>query len=127
QAMRQKSFTPVSPQNAADGNQIVEVNDGDVRSFNEPEKIKEVSMGGANQQTIGMMQLAKSLLVWSGGNWEALGGLAAMSRTVGQDELLTSGASGRIQDMQATFLEFQAEVYRHMAYWMWEDPISEYH
>lgn len=127
QAMRQKSFTAVPMQAGSDGNQIVETNDGDVRSFNESDKIKEISMGGANQQTIGMMQLAKSLLVWSGGNWEALGGLAAMSRTVGQDELLTSGASGRIQDMQATFLEFQAEVYRHMAYWMWEDPISEYH
>lgn len=127
QADRQKSFTAVPMQASADGNQVVDVNDGEVRSFNESDKIKEISMGGANQSTIGMMTLAKSLLTYMGGNWDALGGLSAMSRTVGQDELLASGASGRIQDMQATFLEFQAEVFRHMAFWMWSDPISEYH
>lgn len=126
QGMRQKTFTAVPPAGQADGYSIVEVADGEVRAFNEPDKIKEVSTGGANPANLAMSQLAKSLLVYMGGNWDALGGLAAMSRTVGQDEMMSSGASGRLKDMQQTMIDFQVEVYRHMAYWLWTDPISEY-
>jgi hypothetical protein len=127
QADRQKTFTAIPPAGVADANTIVDISDGEARFFNEPDKIKEISTGGANRETLAMSQLAKSLLVYMGGNWDALGGLAAQSRTVGQDELLASGAGGRMQDMQQTMLEFQVEVYRHLAFWLWEDAISEYH
>lgn len=127
QAERQKTFTALPKRTGPDGELLTTVEDGGVYSFENPSDIHEVSTGGANEHTLSMAIWAQTKLEYMGGNWAALGGLGAQTKTVGQDEMLHTNASGRLKDMQQLMLSFQAAVIKDLAYWLWEDPLSEYH
>lgn len=127
QAERQKTILGVPKSNTDDGEVLVDSQDGFAYGLDDPKACQEFSMGGANERTLAMAQLAKQTLDWLGGNWSSVAGLAAQSRTVGQDELLANNASSQIRDMQQTMAEFEAGIFQSMAFWMWNDPISEYH
>lgn len=108
-----------------DATAINNTKDGHVVSVSNPASVVEQTYGGADQNLLGMVQVSKMLLTYLGGNWDALGGLAPMSGTVGQDQLLAAGASGRMKDMQQRMLEFEAGVVSDFAHWVWQDPLAE--
>jgi hypothetical protein len=125
QALRQKTVTfSNSPD---DAERVRDAEDGDMVFTPQAGEVQEVNYGGANQQTLAMVIWAKQMLTYMGGNWDVLAGLSSQTDTVGQDQLLAAGASGRMKDMQQTTIEFQTGVIQDLAYWLWSDPISEYH
>lgn len=126
QAERQKTLLLVQGHAAADGKAQVDADDGDAIYSENPDGAVEKSTGGANPQTLAMVQWTKQMLGYMGGNWDALGGLAAQTQTVGQDQLLATNASGRVKEMQAVMTEFTTGVIEDIGYWVWEDPVSEY-
>lgn len=99
-------------------------NDGDTVS-GRADGLKEITVGGANQNVVNSANSALKLFMYLGGNLDLLGGLAPSASTVGQDQMLAQGAGGRIKDMQQTMTEFETEVANSIAYWVWEDPTSE--
>lgn len=116
------------PRNALDdGNAIINAPNGMAVPMTEPGACKEFSFGGADQTVLGMVMYSRQMLDYLAGNLSAMGGLAAQSKTVGQDELLQSQSSSRLKDMQQTMTEFVAGIFQSMAFWLWHDPISEYH
>lgn len=127
QAERQKTFTAVPGLAAQDGQQIPGIQDGGVYHFENPEKIKEVSMGGANQENLQIILWLKGLLETMGGNWPVLGGLGAQSRTIGQERLIYEQASGRLEQMQRAMYRFQSIIFQDMGFWLFNDPVSEFH
>lgn len=108
-----------------DAKTINDASDGEVVDVLDVGAVEEKTFGGANQSLLGMVQLSKMLLVYLGGNWDALGGLAPQSGTLGQDELLVAGAGGRMKDMQMRTIEFQSQIIEDIAFWTWEDPLAD--
>lgn len=123
QALRSKTIGLASDPD--DAQAINKTEDGHTVSVSRPDAILEKTYGGTNQTLVGIMQLSKQLLVYLGGNWDALGGLAAMSGTASQDQLLAQGASGRMKDMQQRMIEFQTKIVSDIAHWVWTDPLTE--
>jgi hypothetical protein len=110
-----------------DAKAITEAPDMATIFVNDQNAILEQNYGAesGNQPLLGLANMSKMLLVYLGGNWDALGGLAPMSGTLGQDQLLSQGASGRMKDMQQKMHEFEEGVVADFAYWVWEDPLAE--
>lgn len=110
--------------NADDAKVVQDLKDGEIGPA-DPNSVEEKSFGGADQQLLSMVEYSKRLLVYLGGNWDALGGLAPQSGTVGQDQLLSEGAAGRMKDMQKAVMEFETKVMGDIAYWTWQDPLID--
>lgn len=127
QAARQKTLLLVSGGAAADGSRIVKAGDGDAIYTDNPKGAENWSTGGANPETVGMALQSKGIWEFMAGNIPALGGLAAQSDTAKQDQMLRTSASGRTDDMQQITIEAQRRVFEDMAYWLYTDPLSEYH
>ena len=126
QAERSKTILGIPNDSIQDAEKIRDAVDGQVVPMNDPSKCQEYKFGGANQESLAFILWAKQLWDFMAGNITALGGLGAMSRTVGQDELIAGASSGRIQDMQARMMAFKGQVLRDVAFWIWNDPVSEF-
>lgn len=99
--------------------------DGDIKGVSDPNAVVEKKFGGADQNVVDAANLSQHLFMYLGGNLELAGGLAPSSSTVGQDQLLAKGASGKMTDMQDAMTAFQTEVITSIGYWTWADPTSE--
>lgn len=125
QALRQKTLGLANDPAIAERTR--DASDGDMIFCSDPQSVTEVSYGGQNQLNLAMAMWSNQMLNRVAGNLDAIGGLAPQTRTVGQEQLLAAGASGRLQDMQETVIEFQTKVIQDLAFWLWNDPVSEYH
>jgi hypothetical protein len=123
QAERQKTILGVRAAASKDGKNIVEANDGDVVTIDNPDGAREYRFGGVDQVGLGFFMQNKQLFSWMAGNLDSLGGLSAMSETVGQDQLLSQSASKRVADMQDRVLNFAKSISRDMAWYLWTDPL----
>jgi hypothetical protein len=127
QGDRQKTLLLIKGHAAADGQRVVKATDGDAIYTEDPKACTEMTTGGANPQTFALALQCKETLDWLAGNISSLGGLAAQSQTLGQDKMLAENASGKPQDMQERTIAAEQGVYEDMAYWLCNDPISEYY
>lgn len=125
QADRQKTITGVQGSADKDGERIVKADDGDVVKLDNPNNAKEYKFGGVAPESLAFLIQTKDLYSYLNGNLDSLGGLSPQSRTLGQDELLSSSASQRIADMQARTLEFTTGIIKSFAWWTWTDPVRE--
>jgi len=96
--------------------------DGIVYKGGEP---KELRAGGVNRNTLAFYLQTKDLSSYFAGNLDGLGGLSAMSETVGQDKLMSEAASAQLRDMSARSVESFKEVMYAIAHYEWHDPIKE--
>jgi hypothetical protein len=127
QGERQKTLLLIRGAAAADGNRVVNANDGDAIYSEDPKGCVEMTTGGANPQTFALAMQCKEILDWFMGNISSLGGLAAQSETYGQDKLIAQSASGKPQNLQEITLDCERKVFEDLAFWLYNDPISEYH
>lgn len=125
QAERQKTLLGVQAHAKDDGQRIVDAEDGQAIHIDSKDGIQEFSTGGASQQTLGMVVWAKDMLSYMGGNWDAIGGLASQSDTVGQDRMLAASANQTVREMQEITLKFAKEVIEDIAWYLWTDPLVE--
>ena len=101
--------------NASDG-------DGIVYKGQEP---KELRAGGVNSNTLAFYLQTRDLSSYFAGNLDSLGGLSAMSDTVGQDRLMSEASSAQLRDMSVKSVESFKEVMYAIAYYEFHDPIKE--
>ena len=73
---------------------------------------------------MGATQVVKSQANEDAGNVNALGGIKASTGTVGQDQMLTQAASGRISKMQSRYVDFTAKIMKHIAWMLWVDEVK---
>jgi hypothetical protein len=122
QAERQKTFTGVQGNANADGRRVVDVNDGETIKIDNPKNWSEFSAGGINQQNMAFMIFARDLLKEQAGNIDALGGLGAMSDTVGQDNMIKQAANAMVEEMQDTVVTEVGGILEDLAHYEWTDP-----
>jgi len=96
--------------------------DGEILRVNQTGQTKAEVLSSVNPQSYMLLLQAKELFNYTGGNLELLGGLGASSETLGQDQILSAGASKRLQDMQARTTKFVKEILKDLAWYEWHNP-----
>ncbi len=124
QADRQKTILGVRGDNA-DGETIVNADDGEVVKILDPANAKEYKFGGVEPASLALLIQLKDIYSYLNGNLDSLGGLSPQSRTLGQDELLSSSASQRIADMGDRTVKFTTGIVEDFAWWTWTDPVRQ--
>lgn len=125
QVRRQKTVLGVQAEADKDGGRIVEASDGEAIRVDNPNGAKEYKFGGPDNSSMAMFLQSKDLAVWSFGNLDALGGLSPQSDTVGQDRLLASSASQRVNEMRDRTVTFTRDVVRALAWYEWTNPMLD--
>lgn len=125
QGERQKTFAAIPRGASADGERVRDVNDGDVQEFDSPDKIQEISTGGISVENLAFLLQCKDLYSYLAGNLDTMGGLSAQADTLGQENLLSAGASQRITRMQKKVYKFVKGICTALAFYIWTDPLID--
>lgn len=125
QADRQKTVTFVRAGSPADGDRIVSASDGDTIKVDDPGNVGEATYGGPDPKNQAFLMQMDATLNRFGGNLDMLGGLAPQSDTVGQDQLLASQSSKRIEKMQEATYAWAKGICHDLAWHLWEDPLIQ--
>lgn len=128
QGLRQKN---VGIANSADdklATRIMDAPDGGVVSgelTGGANPIAEMRLGGIDQGNLAFYMQLRQLFSYAAGNMDSYGGLASMTGTVGQDEMLMQSSSQLIQDMQDAVTSATRAVMRGVGWYLWHDDLSE--
>lgn len=126
QAVNQKDITVSDAEDVAGGDAIRNANDGDhVTVAAGKMKPERLSTGGANEQMVRAVEFFKGMHNWLAGNSDAVGGLAKQSGTLGQDQLLFSNASARLQFWRGRIIGMLSRIMRKLGFFELSDTISE--
>lgn len=126
QAERQKTVTVVQSGAEADGERILNADDGDMIRSDRPEATKEMQYGGIDQTSLAFLLQVRDMFSYMGGNLDTLAGLSPVADTLGQEQMVRSSSSQRIIDMQERTSSAVRDVMRAMGWYLWHDPSSEY-
>lgn len=124
QAERQKECTFVRSGATEDGSRIMEGNDGDILRVDNPEQIKQVMMGGPNQQNLLFGTQLEQLFSKFAGNLDVMGGLQSQAKTLGQEELLSGAATKGVADLQDRTVEHVTSVITALCWFWHHDPFN---
>lgn len=122
QAERQKDILVYQPEALEDANRINASMDGSAVMVDDITKMKTISLGGANPVFGGWVGLLLSQFNFQAGNIDLLGGRMPASETLGQDEMLMSNASRRIEEMLLLNYAHHRSVLNKVLGLMWDDP-----
>ena len=126
QAERQKTLTVVQGGADEDGQRVVRANDGDTIRSDRPEATREVKYGGVDSPSLAFLIQIKDMFSYFGGNLDVMGGLAKGADTLGQERLLKQSSAMKVVDMQERTTKAVKQAIKTMAYWVYNDPVSEY-
>jgi len=122
QAERQKENTFVTGPANEDGTRVMVSNDGEIIKVDNPDQIRQVTMGGPNPQNFQFFMAMKELVSWLAGNLDIMGGLSPQSKTAHQDEMLNENSAASIADMQGRVLDFTNDVANALCWFYHHDP-----
>ena len=88
-------------------------------------KPEPITVGGIDPATLAMFLQCKDLFSYFAGNLDSLGGLAPMTETVGQDQMLSAAANGRMDYMRDQTIDFAKGIFGDLAWYEWTDPVRE--
>lgn len=125
QARRQKEVTFVSGGADNDGQRLINTNDGEATRIDNPDKLKQVIMGGPNQANFLFFEKTWQYFSKHGGNIEMLAGLAAQSKTATQDKMLDANSSGIMTSMAEDTTGFVESVGQALGWYWWHHPTQE--
>lgn len=110
--------------NDDDVNRLIAANDGEGIKYSGA-KPEVLDLGGIDQTALAFWLQIRSTFSYMAGNLDALGGLAPMSETIGQDEMMKQSASARVEKMRQKTLDFAREIFKSLAWYEWTDPLRE--
>lgn len=123
QASRQKTNVFATLGGTKDAETVIRASDGEVIHVTHPDAIREASFGGVKQEMVTFAQLVKQEASYNAGNLDTMGGLASQADTLGQEQILQAGTSGRIRAMQTTVITLTKQVIRAIGWYLWNDPL----
>ena len=124
QADAKKTVAAFQGGNNEDVEALKRASDGDGIRYN-GQKPEQITVGGIDAPTLAFYIQCKDLFAYFGGNIDALGGLAPMSETIGQDEMMRQGAGARMDFMRARMTAFTRDIFKALAWYEWTDPVRE--
>jgi len=125
QSDRAKTILAVMKGGEKDGKNITDASDGDVIGASNPDKCREYKFGGVDNVGLAFFLQVKQLFSYHAGNLDSLGGLGAISETVGQDKLMNESSSVTINGMQSRVYDFSKIDVSDIAWYIWYDPFVE--
>lgn len=124
QADRKKTVAAFQGGNNDDVEALKKALDGEGIAYNGG-KPEQITVGGIDSPTLALYIQVRDLFSSFAGNLDALGGLAPMSDTVGQDKLLSESANARINFMRSRMANFAKEIFEALAWYEWTDPVRQ--
>lgn len=125
QADRQKDLVLFDDRAADEATRIRDASDGEMVGVQSVDRYRQVSFGGPNEDGYRHLGFLFEQFSRIGGNVDLLGGLQPQSDTLGQDEMLFTNATARIDDMRLEVYEFTKHVGAKLAWYLWHDPLVE--
>ena len=123
QSDRQKTVGGFRSGADRDADNVVKANDGEMLRMDDPNSVKEYRFGGVDNNNLAFAIHLADKFSWLAGNLDALGGLSAMSDTVGQDYMLQQRASERLKSLQGRVRNFVRQVSEALAWHLHTDPL----
>lgn len=126
QARRQKTVLPTRGADEEDVQRLASgVEDGFAFRCDNPDSIKEVSVGGPHQPNAMFGEQLRMLFDDLAGGLRILSGAGPQSKTATQDKLLNQNASAGVADMQETSVVGISNVLKAMGWLWWHHPRLE--
>jgi hypothetical protein len=122
QADSKKTVAAFQGGNDDDVESLKKASDGEGIRYN-GQKPEAITVGGIDAPTLAFYLQIRDLFSYFAGNLDALGGLAPMTDTVGQDKLLSEAASSRLKNMGERTVDFTKGIFKSIAWYEWTDPI----
>jgi hypothetical protein len=123
QARRQKTILGVRSGKEKDGRKIIEANDGDTITLDDPKSSQEYKFGGIDQASLAFLVHVLDRFSYMAGNLDTMGGLSPQADTLGQEELLAGGSSQRINRMRNRVQKVLKQICEDVAYYLVNDPL----
>lgn len=108
-----------------DSQRLTDAQDGQGVGVANPESVKPISLGGANQTNLALAMYLKEAFSWLAGNLDTLGGLSPMAETLGQEQILLGTTSKQVADLGNRVELFSQSVCQALAFLLWDDPAIE--
>lgn len=125
QGARQKTVLGVRGGADRDGNRVINAQDGQAFTLDDPNSAREYNFGGIAQENLAFLLQVRDFFYDLQGNLDALGGLSPQSSTLGQDQILNRNASQRLRDMQDRATSASKGVMEAIVNYIWNDPITQ--
>lgn len=108
-----------------DADAVRRVRHGEMVSVADVNQLKEITIGNSDRATYDALAQVRELQNWAAGNPEAIGGLKADAKTLGQDEMQLMQANIRLYSMQKETLTVEKRIIEKIAWHIWEDRTSD--
>jgi hypothetical protein len=125
QAERSKTILAVARGGGKDAEKILEAADGEAIGVTSPEKCQEYKFGGVDNVGLAFFLQLKELFSYYAGNLDTLGGLGAVTDTVGQDKLLSESSNEMVNGMRDRVYDFTKRDFKDISWYLWYDPLTE--
>jgi hypothetical protein len=124
-ADRQKDLVLFDDRASEEAQRLRDAFDGEMIGVQNVDRYRQVSFGGPHEETYAQLKFLFEQFGRVAGNVDLLGGLAPVSDTLGQDEMLFESASVRIEDMRSQVYECTKHVGGKLAWYLWNDPLVD--
>lgn len=125
QADRQKTLLAVAGDAKKDGERIVAARDGEAIVVNNPDRAREIRMGGIDQISMAFGVHLSDLFKSTNGNLDLLGGMGPSASTATAESIIQSNSSRQIEEMSDRTTEWIEGIVRALGHLAWHDPILE--
>lgn len=122
QAARQKEILAAAGSADGDAKRIVDAQDGEVLTIDNPDKIKPMGFGGPHPNNQNFAMSMWEMLNKLGGNIELMGGLGEQSKTATQDKLLNANSSATMKWMQQAMVKHTSKVIESVLWFYHHHP-----
>jgi len=104
---------------------IRNASDGDILQVADPEIAKELRLGGAPPEMANTLANLLAFASRMGGNLDLAGGLAPSADTLGQEQILASNASVRIDWMRRRIRKTLKRLFTKVGWYLYHDPLDD--
>jgi hypothetical protein len=122
QASRNKSVLAYEPDAWEDAQQVVDAPDGMAVRVQDVEGLKEIHLGGVNEDVYRYVEWAKQNFNQQAMNMDLLGGIQADQGTATQSTMMMQQSTLRVNDMVNQAYEFTARQVNYLAWHVHHDP-----
>jgi hypothetical protein len=122
---REKSFAVYQLGDEADAAKSKDVEHGGLIGLQNPESVKEVTLGGFEPKSMDYLQYLEHQFAISYSNLYGIGGRGSQAKTLGQEQMLQYNATRALDDMVEQFHAFTRSVTKKLAFFLWTNPTKQ--
>lgn len=125
QAERQKTIAISASGDSGDAKIFQAASDGDYVVVENPSGATQLSTGGIDPRNFAFEVWLQDVYSAQAGNLDALGGLGPQADTLGQEQLINSTSSKKVDSMEYRVNRMVQEVLKALAFFLFDDPLID--